>query len=197
MHRVLKKGGRVVISDIVGDEDVPTKLQADPELWSGCLAGALREDLFLAAFEEAGFYGVQILKRDEKPWQTIEGIEFRAVTVEAYKGKEGPCLERQQAVIYKGPWRSVTDDDGHTLYRGQRMAVCDKTFHIYGADPYRGSVELVEPYRDTPLAEAPPFDCRRDAVRDPKGDQGTRLQGHREDGHSLLWSGGKLLLALA
>ena len=119
MHRVLKKGGRVVISDIISDEDVPAQLQADPELWSGCLSGAFREDLLLAAFEKAGFYGIQILKRDQKPWQTIEGIEFRAVTVAAHKGKEGPCLERQQAVIYKGPWRSVTDDDGHTLYRGE------------------------------------------------------------------------------
>ena len=171
MHRVLKKGGRVVISDIISDEDVPAQLQADPELWSGCLSGAFREDLLLAAFEKAGFYGIQILKRDQKPWQTIEGIEFRAVTVAAHKGKEGPCLERQQAVIYKGPWRSVTDDDGHTLYRGQHMAVCDKTFHIYSSEPYRDSIEPLEPYKDTPLAEAPPFDCR-DAVRDPRETKG-------------------------
>jgi SAM-dependent methyltransferase len=172
MHRVLRKGGRVVISDIVSDEDVPAYLQADAELWSGCLSGAFREDLFLTAFEEAGFYGIQVLKRDEKPWQTIEGIEFRAVTVEAYKGKEGPCLERHQAVIYKGPWRSVTDDDGHTLFRGQRMAVCDKTFHIYCSEPYRDAIEPVEPYEDTPLSEAAPFNCRKDAARHPKETKG-------------------------
>jgi SAM-dependent methyltransferase len=172
MHRVLKKGGRVVISDIVSDEDVPAHLQADAELWSGCLSGAFREDLFLEAFEKAGFYGIQILKRDENPWQTIEGIEFRAVTVEAYKGKEGPCLERHQAVIYKGPWQSVTDDDGHTLYRGRRMAVCDKTFHIYRSEPYRDAIEPVEPYEDTPLSEAPPFACRQDAVRHPRETKG-------------------------
>jgi len=172
MHRVLRKGGRAVISDIVSDEDVPAYLQADAELWSGCLSGAFREDLFLTAFEEAGFYGIQVLKRDEKPWQTIEGIEFRAVTVEAYKGKEGPCLERHQAVIYKGPWRSVTDDDGHTLFRGQRMAVCDKTFHIYCSEPYRDAIEPVEPYEDTPLSEAAPFNCRKDAVRHSKETKG-------------------------
>jgi ubiquinone/menaquinone biosynthesis C-methylase UbiE len=172
MHRVLRKGGRAVISDIVSDEDVPAYLQADAELWSGCLSGAFREDLFLTAFEEAGFYGIQVLKRDEKPWQTIEGIEFRAVTVEAYKGKEGPCLERHQAVIYKGPWRSVTDDDGHTLFRGQRMAVCDKTFHIYCSRPYRDAIEPVEPYEDTPLSEAAPFNCRKDAVRHAKETKG-------------------------
>ena len=63
-----------------------------------------------------------------KPYRTVEGVEFRAVTVTAYKGKEGPCIERNQAVIYRGPWKQVLDDDGHTLERGARMAVCDKTF---------------------------------------------------------------------
>jgi SAM-dependent methyltransferase len=172
MHRVLKKGGRAVISDIVSDEDVPTHLQADPELWSGCLSGAFREDLFLEAFEEAGFYGMRILKRDEKPWQTIEGIEFRSATVEAFKGKEGPCLERYQAVVYKGPWRSVTDDDGHSLQRGRRMAVCDKTYYIYMREPYRKDFELIEPYEDIPLSEAVAFDCRRDDLRSPRETKG-------------------------
>jgi ubiquinone/menaquinone biosynthesis C-methylase UbiE len=172
MFRVLKKGGRVVISDIVSDEDVPEHLQADPELWSGCISGSFREDLFLKAFEDAGFYGIRILKRDEKPWQTVEGIEFRAVTVEAYKGKQGPCLERFQAVLYKGPWRSVTDDDGHTLFRGERMAVCDKTYHIYGSEPYRDDIELIEPYEDTPLSEATSFNCKKDAVRHPRETKG-------------------------
>ncbi len=172
MHRVLKRGGRAIISDIVSDEDVPAHLQADPELWSGCISGAFREDLFLKTFEEASFYGIRVLKRDEKPWQTIEGIEFRAVTVEAYKGKEGPCLERYQAVIYKGPWRSVTDDDGHTLYRGQRMAVCDKTFHIYKSEPYWKDIEVVEPYEEVLPAEAQPFDCGRNEVRHSRETKG-------------------------
>lgn len=64
MFRVLKRGGRVAISDIVSDEDVPIHLQADSELWSGCISGAFREDLFIEAFENAGFYGIEIVKRD-------------------------------------------------------------------------------------------------------------------------------------
>ena len=31
----------------------------------------------------------------------------------AYKGKQGPCLERNQALIYRGPFKKVEDDDGH------------------------------------------------------------------------------------
>src|SRR5262249_40133114 len=94
IFRVLKLGGRAVISDIVSDEEVPEHLQNDPELWTGCISGALTEEGFLGAFAGAGFYGVQILSRSEQPWQTVEGIEFRSVTVEAFKGKQGACLER-------------------------------------------------------------------------------------------------------
>lgn len=165
LHRVLQRGGRAVISDIVADEDVPDPLQRDPKLWSGCISGAFREDRFLEAFEEAGFYGIELLDRQETPWAIVEGIEFRSVTVRAYKGKEGPCLDRRQAVIYHGPWRAVIDDDGHKLVRGQRTAVCDKTYYMYGRDPYADQITLVPPAKDVPLDEAPPFDCRRSAVR--------------------------------
>src|SRR5438477_3210596 len=89
IFRVLKKGGRAVISDIVSDEEVPEEMQNDPELWSGCISGAFTEEGFLAAFEDAGFYGIQILKRDSDPWRTVQGIEFRPVTIQAFKGKQG------------------------------------------------------------------------------------------------------------
>ncbi|NEP07454.1 MAG: methyltransferase domain-containing protein [Okeania sp. SIO2G4] len=174
IYRVLKRGGRAIISDIVCDEDPTPDIINDPELWSGCIAGAFREDVFLKMFEEAGFYGVEILKRQEKPWQVIDGIEFNSVTVRAFKGKEGECLERNQAVIYKGPWKQVVDDDGHTLYRGQRMAVCDKTFKIYTDQngPYYQDFLPVEPYTDIPLNSAQQFDCRRSKNRHPKETKG-------------------------
>ncbi len=168
IRRVLKRGGRAVISDITSDEDVPAHLAADAELWSGCISGALREDHFLRAFEDAGFHGIRILSRDATPWRVVEGIEFRSLTVEAFVGKDGPCLERRQAVVYKGPWRSVTDDDGHTLRRGERMAVCDKTFQLYTRAPYADSIVPIPPHAEVPYAEAGAFDCREDGRRDPR-----------------------------
>ena len=137
IFRVLKKGGRAVICDIVSDEEVPEEMRNDPELWSGCISGALTEEGFLAAFENAGFYGIQILKRDANPWRTVQGIEFRSVTVEAFKGKQGQCFERNQAVIYRGPFKEVLDDDNHRMARGERYAVCDKTYNLYKKAPYR------------------------------------------------------------
>lgn len=176
MYRVLKRGGRVAVSDIVSDEDVPAAMKADPKLWSGCIAGAMREDRFLEAFERAGFYGVQFVKYDEKPWQTVRGIQFRSVTVTAYKGKEGPCLERYQAVIYKGPWKEVRDDDGHVLRRGQRVAVCDKTYKILSRAPYSAEVVPLPPIRETPLSKARPFACKGVALRDPRETKGKRYR---------------------
>jgi arsenite methyltransferase len=172
IFRVLKKGGRAVICDIVSDEEVPEEMQKDPELWSGCISGALTEEGFPQAFEQAGFYGIKILKRDAQPWRTVQGIEFRSMTVEAFKGKQGDCFERNQAVIYRGPFKEVLDDDNHRMQRGQRYAVCDKTYNLYKKAPYREFFELVDPLVDVPLAEARPFDCSRTALRHPKETEG-------------------------
>ncbi len=176
IFRVLRNGGRAVISDIVCDEVVPDHLQADAELWSGCISGAFLEEGFLKAFEEAGFFGVEVLKLDKEPWRTVEGIEFRSMTVRAFKGKQGPCFERNQAVIYKGPFKEVVDDDGHRLQRGQRHAVCDKTYSLYRKAPYAGSFEFIDPRTEIPLAAAKPFDRSRAAVRPPRETKGLDYQ---------------------
>jgi SAM-dependent methyltransferase len=172
VFRVLNKGGRAVISDIVSDENVPEEMQNDPELWSGCISGALTEEDFLAAFENAGFYGIQILQRNVDPWRTVNGIEFRSVTVEAFKGKQGECFERNQAVIYRGPFKEVLDDDNHRMERGKRYAVCNKTYNLYKKPPYQEFFELVDPIVDLPLSEAKPFDCSRTVLRHPKETKG-------------------------
>ncbi len=167
IFRVLRKGGRAVISDIVSDEDIPPHLAQDPELWSGCISGAFREDLFLAAFEEAGFHGIEVVSRGEQPWHVEEGIEFRSVTVRAWKGKHGPCLEQGHAVLYKGPWSVVRDDDGHEFPRGVPMAVCGKTYKLMTSGPYAAHVVGLEPSTPVPEDQAAPFPCDGDRARDP------------------------------
>ena len=172
IFRVLRRGGRAVISDIVCDEPVPQHLQDDANLWSGCISGAFVENEFLEAFAEAGFYGIEILSRQEEAWATVEGIEFRSLTVRAYKGKEGPCRDQKQAVIYNGPWSMVMDDDGHTLYRGERMAVCGKTFEIYSHEPYASQITSVPPVEAVSPTDATEFDRHRNAVRDARETKG-------------------------
>lgn len=175
IFRVLKPGGRTAISDIVADEDVPERLQHDAELWSGCISGAFREDRFLQTFENAGFHGIQIDRLQQRPWKTLEGIEFRSITVLAYKGKQGPCWDHKQALIYRGPFKSVHDDDGHIFHRGERTAVCEKTCKLLQGEPYLGLFEPVEPRE--PVVDPTPFDCRRVRQRAPSETKGL---GYRE-----------------
>ncbi len=167
MFRVLKRGGRVAISDIVSDEQVPERLRNDPELWSGCISGAYQERDFLKTFEDAGFYGIRIEARDEEPWQVVEGIEFRSLTVSAYKGKDGASLERNQAVIYKGPWREVRDDDGSRFERGVPTAICEKTHSILSKEPYYEQLIQVSPAVEIPPKDAKSFDRQRPRERTP------------------------------
>jgi SAM-dependent methyltransferase len=182
IFRVLKKGGRAVISDIVCDETPPESMRNDPHLWSGCISGAFREDEFLERFEKAGFHGIEILERAAEPWHVVEGIEFRSMTVRAYKGKQGPCFEHNQAVVYKGPWKKVVDDDGHTLVRGQRMAVCKKTFDLMTSEhgAYAGQVVGIEPREAIAANDAKPFACHTQTLRDQRQTKGMDYRETRE-----------------
>ena len=185
IYRVLKPGGRATISDIVCDEVVPEHLRNNSELWSGCISGAFREDQFLTAFEDVGFHGIQITKRQRQPWKIVEGIEFRSMTVVAYKGKQGPCLERNQAVIYRGPFKNVEDDDGQNFRRGVRTVVGDIAYHLLQQPPYTSLFEPVAPRTEIPLKDALTCDDRRSEVRSPsqtnRPDSGLDLTIHQPE----------------
>lgn len=60
--RVLKPGGRLLISDIVLLREIPEKLRKNVELWTGCVSGAARREEYLAWIREAGFSDVQVVK---------------------------------------------------------------------------------------------------------------------------------------
>jgi len=180
IFRVLKVGGRIAISDIVSDEVVTPELRNDAELWTGCISGAFQEQELLRLLEQAGFHGLVIDKRDEQPWRTVAGIEFRSVTVTAHKGKQGPCWEANEAVIYRGPWKQVEDDDGHVLRRGERVAVCAKTYALLTAGPYAGQTIGIEPLTPIPPEERAPFDCTRTLTRHPRETKGLEYDATTE-----------------
>lgn len=172
IFRVLRSGGRAAISDIVADEDVPAELQRRPDLWSGCISGAYREDRFLEAFVEAGFHGVQIVKRQVEPWRTVEGIEFRSLTVVAYKDRPERQADCRQAVVYRGPFVEVRDEEGRRYRRGVRTAVSSATLHRLARPPYAGMFDAIEPREPVAPADAPLFDRPAGALRDPRETKG-------------------------
>ena len=94
------------------------------------------------------------------------------MTVEAFKGKQGSSLERNQAVIYKGPFKKVLDDDGHPMERGKRYAVCDKTYQLYSKAPYAEFFEFIDPREEIPIDEAETFDSSELRLRHPRSTKG-------------------------
>ena len=60
--RVLKRGGRVVVSDIVLDRPLPDAVAKDVFAWCGCVAGATDRKQYLALVEAAGLGEVEVLK---------------------------------------------------------------------------------------------------------------------------------------
>ena len=148
--RVTRPGGRVAISDIVSDEPVPQNLKDDLELWSGCISGAFQEKEMIDIFLDAGFQSVAFDKWSADPWQVVEGIEFRSVTLIATKPLGKECWDKGHAVIYRGPFSFVKDDDGHEFPRGERMAVCERTFRFLTEGPYKDDFIGIAPAQEKP-----------------------------------------------
>ncbi len=62
IHRVLKAGGRFVVSDIYAIEDVPEAYRTDPEAIAECWAGAVRRDTYLSQVGAAGLAGLDVIE---------------------------------------------------------------------------------------------------------------------------------------
>jgi hypothetical protein len=96
----------------------------------------------------------------------LEGIEFRSMTLRAFKACPVVNRGRQQAILYKGPWRSVVDDAGETLLRGQRVSVGETEFARYTRPPYADQIEAVKPQGGADPANSLPLACCPDADRE-------------------------------
>ncbi len=76
--RVLKPGGRFAVSDVVMRGEVPADIRRSLELWVGCVAGALRDDEYVAKLEAAGFVDAAV-----EPWRVYQVDDARAFLAEA------------------------------------------------------------------------------------------------------------------
>ena len=80
VHRVLKQGGKMYVSDIVLLEDLTEVQRNDEELIAGCVGGALRKDDYVDIIKNAGFR-VTILSEDKD----ISKRQYRQLPVESIK----------------------------------------------------------------------------------------------------------------
>jgi catechol 2,3-dioxygenase-like lactoylglutathione lyase family enzyme len=115
--RVLRPGGRVFAHTLVGERAV-----SDPGLPGPAAFVRLvpPEAEPVRLLESAGFEGLRFVKFDAKPCFTREGVAMREQQLEGFK-PAGAGAKVQ--VMYKGPFRQVSGDDGTVFARGERVAV--------------------------------------------------------------------------
>src|SRR5438105_5256471 len=77
VHRILRYGGRMVISDLVTDREMPPDFVSDLK-WCSCIDGALTKEHYLDSIRSAGFDSIEILQ--EKPYMEGEHVDGRKIS---------------------------------------------------------------------------------------------------------------------
>jgi len=84
--RVLRPGGRLMVSDIVLLGELPDFVKNSKEAYVGCISGAVMKDEYLGMVDEAGFLGVRVL--DETVFTTDLYSADHGLGVDELKGIE-------------------------------------------------------------------------------------------------------------
>jgi arsenite methyltransferase len=169
--RILRRGGRLLMSLMVADEPLSVHLPLTVGDWRALYFPFELE--IVRKLEQQGFHGMQ-LHNDELLTVATQGeIKMSTFVLDAHKGKQGVCLDQGHAVIFRGPWLEVFDDDGHRYGRGERTAVCAKTYALLMRPPYRDFFIGVVSPDAPPLDEAPLFDCSTPKIRHPRATSNT------------------------
>ena len=81
-YRVLKPGGKLVVSDMVAN-NMPEWARTAVSVWVSCISGALPEDQYLDSIRQAGFEDVRVLSKSA--YAKMRQVEVASVKVEAVK----------------------------------------------------------------------------------------------------------------
>ena len=126
-RRVLRPGGRLFVHVLTAERT----FAGEPGLPGP--AAAVRHvpvDADVVALVEAtGFEGGRLLKFDGKPCFVRDGVPMRETQMEAWKPSGGPTP--QVAVVYKGPFRELSDDLGNVFPRGRRVMIAGAAVERY------------------------------------------------------------------
>ncbi|KYK21723.1 arsenite S-adenosylmethyltransferase [Thermoplasmatales archaeon SM1-50] len=86
--RVLKSGGRLMVSDLVTEGFLPEDIKKSFDAWSECVAGALEKNQYLDTIKKAGFHNVEIISQNrysEKEMDDRLTGKITSIKVRAYK----------------------------------------------------------------------------------------------------------------
>ncbi len=81
--RVLKKGGRFIVSDAVTKNPLPPEVKNDPEAWAQCFGGSVTREEYFKSILSAGFKEIEVLNSRE---YVKNGYDFISLTIKATKG---------------------------------------------------------------------------------------------------------------
>ncbi len=136
MYRVLKPGGRFVLSDPVCETVIPDHLQNDEQLRALCLSGALPLQEYIDIITDCGFGTIEVRAKrayrilSPNRYEIDQVIHIESVEVCAIKDSmpdDGPCVFTGRTAIYYGEENYLDDGKGHILFQDQPLSICDKT----------------------------------------------------------------------
>jgi SAM-dependent methyltransferase len=134
--RVLKPGGRLLMSDPIATCPIPAHLQQDERLRAMCLSGALTYEEYIQQLISAGFGQIEVRARrpyrllDRQTYGLTEHLLLESLDTVSFRvaiPDDGACVFTGKTAIYTGPEAVFDDNAGHVLPRGIPTAVCDKT----------------------------------------------------------------------
>lgn len=148
--RVLKPGGRLVISDVVTESEPDIAIRADKQLSGECIGGAMVQQYLLALLRDMGFTAIRIIKRF--PYRVVQGHQFFSLTFSAWKPQKEELVDHRQ-FLYAGPFAGLMGSDDETLMAGKTctatmpLGLHDEDLAGQGVltlDPLSGAVTNVE-----------------------------------------------------
>lgn len=135
-YRVIKPGGRLIMSDPIAARPIPQHLQQDEQLRALCLSGALTYEAYTQALINTGFGQIEI--RARRPYRLLDTATYKlnqplllesldSVSFKVPLPNDGACIFTGKTAIYAGTDDYLDDNAGHIMQRGLPLAVCDKT----------------------------------------------------------------------
>ncbi|AUC62148.1 Ubiquinone/menaquinone biosynthesis methyltransferase UbiE [Cyanobacterium sp. HL-69] len=136
VYRVLKPGGKLLMSDPITTESIPLQLRQDEHLRAMCLSGALTYDEYTQQLIDAGFGQVEI--RTRRPYRLLDTHSYKlekpllleslnTVSFKVPIPEDGACIFTGKTAIYHGSLDYFDDNAGHILTKGVPASICDKT----------------------------------------------------------------------
>ena len=135
-YRVLKPGGRLLMSDPIATRPIPQHLKQDERLRALCLSGALTYPEYVKHLVDVGFGQVEV--RARRPYRLLDKHNYQldadlllesldSVSFKVDVPEDGACIFTGKTAIYRGMEELFDDGAGHVLQRGVPAAVRDKT----------------------------------------------------------------------